>query len=217
MNLEQARKIGMEVVEALAPACDRIVIAGSVRRGKPTPKDIEIIYVPRLIPTRIDLFTTNHIPATGALVEDLVRRHFWQFDDQVKRNGPCYKRMVRYTIPPITSIQDWSNDDEERIVIELFCADRDNWGYILALRTGPGEFNKIWAAKPWNMGCLPSDVALKDGYLWRRGRPVPIPTEEEFFAQIGIPCWPPAERSAIHLAQFLLERRARSGKPHTET
>jgi len=217
MNLEQARKIGMEVVEALAPACDRIVIAGSVRRGKPTPKDIEIIYVPRLIPTRIDLFTTNHIPATGALVEDLVRRHFWQFDDQVKRNGPCYKRMVRYTIPPITSIQDWSNDDEERIVIELFCADRDNWGYILALRTGPGEFNKIWAAKPWNMGCLPSDVALKDGYLWRRGRPVPTPTEEEFFAQIGIPCWPPAERSAIRLAQFLLERRARSGKPHTET
>jgi len=65
MNVEQARKIGMEVVEALAPACDRIMIAGSVRRGKAQPKNIEIVYIPRLVPTRVDLFTTNQVPAVG--------------------------------------------------------------------------------------------------------------------------------------------------------
>jgi len=214
MNLEQARRIGMEVVEALTPACDRIIIAGSVRRGKPNPKDIEIVYIPRMTNTRVDLFTVNKRPATEAFIDDLIRRRFWYFDDQLKRNGPRYKRMVRYTERPITSMRDWPGTDEQRVVIELFRADRDNWGYILALRTGPGDFNKMWASKSWDGGTLPIDLALKDGYLWRHGKPVPTPTEEEFFAQIGIPCWPPAERSAIHLAQYLLERKARSRKPH---
>lgn len=212
MNLEQARRIGMEVVEALAPACDRIVIAGSVRRAKPDPKDIEIVYLPRMTRTRVDLFTYNHIPVTQSRIEDLVSRRFWQFDDRVKRNGPYYKRMVREIVPPVTSMENWWGDDEQRIVIELFRADPDNWGYILALRTGPGEFNKIWAAKPWHGGCLPVDLKLSGGYLWRNGKPVATPTEEEFFAQIGLPCWPPEERSAIRLATWLLETRHRSDK-----
>jgi len=94
-----------------------------------------------------------------------------------------------------------------RFVIELFRANHDNWGYILALRTGPGDFNKIWAAHSWNGGCLPADVALKDGYLWRGGKPVTTPSENEFFAAIGLPCWQPEERSAIHLAKYLINRR----------
>jgi hypothetical protein len=39
MNLKTAHEIGMKIVRALTPACDRIAIAGSVRRGKADPKD----------------------------------------------------------------------------------------------------------------------------------------------------------------------------------
>jgi len=207
MKLEQARRIGMEIVEALAPACDRVMIAGSVRRGKATPKDIEIVYIARSVKERLDLFNWSDVPATEAVIEELVRRRFWQFDDQVRRNGPLYKRMVVRQVLPLTSIQDWGNDEEQQVVIELFRACPDNWGYILALRTGPGDFNKIWAAKPWKGGSLPTNIVLKDGFVWCNGRPVPTPTEEEFFERIGIPCWPPSERSALRLAKFLLDRQ----------
>ena len=196
MNLEQARQIGMEVVEALSPACDRVMIAGSVRRGKAQPKDIEIVYISRTVKERINLFEWSDVPATEAVIEKLVYLRFWKFDAQVRRNGPLYKRMVR--------------QDEEQVVIELFRAVPDNWGYILALRTGAGDFNKIWAAKPWDGGSLPANVVLKDGFVWCNGRPVPTPTEEEFFERIGLPCWPPNERSAMRLGKFLLDRQRKA-------
>ena len=135
MKWQQAWEIGIEVVEAMSPACDRIMIAGSVRRAKPEPKDVEIVYSPRMQSERVDLFSYGDVPATEALIRDLVNRSFWNFDKQVKRNGPLYKRMVQC---PLAS--------GEPVVIELFRANHDNWGYILALRTGPGDFNKIWAA-----------------------------------------------------------------------
>ena len=195
MKWQQAWEIGMEVVEALSPACDRIMIAGSVRRHKPEPKDVEIVYIPRMVSERVDLFNYGDVPATETLIRDLVNRGFWAFDEQVRRNGPLYKRMVQHPL---------ANGDP--VVIELFRADHDNWGYILALRTGPGDFNKIWATHSWDGGCLPADIALKDGYLWRSGKPVAMPSEEEFFAAVGLPCWLPEERSAIRLAKFMIDR-----------
>ena len=192
MNLEQARKIGMEVVEALAPACDRIMIAGSVRRGKAKPKDIEIVYIAKTVKERADLFSWSDVPATEATIREMVDRRYWLFDDVVRRNGPLYKRMMHCATARI---------------VELFRANADNWGYILALRTGPGDFNKIWASKPWKGGSLPVDIVLKDGFVWHNGRPVPTPTEEEFFERIGLPCWPPESRSAMRLGKFLLDRQ----------
>jgi len=195
MRWQQAWEIGMAVVEALSPACDRIMVAGSVRRCKPEPNDIEIVYIPRMVGRRKDLFSYEDVPATEAAVQELVERRFWRFDEEVKRNGPRHKRMVQC---PLAS--------GDPVVIDLFRASADNWGYVLALRTGPGEFNKIWAAHPWDGGCLPVDVVLKDGYVWRRGKPVSTPTEEAFFAEIGVPYWLPEERSAIRLAKYLIDR-----------
>ena len=194
MRWQQAWEIGMEMVEALSPVCDRIMVAGSVRRHKAEPKDVEIVYIPRMQSERVDLFSYEDVPATEAMIQELVNRSFWNFDGRIRRNGPKYKRMVQ---SPLAS--------GEPVVIELFRAQADNWGYVLALRTGPGDFNKIWAAHPWDGGCLPADITLKGGYLWCGGKPVATPSEDEFFAEIGLPCWQPEERSAIRLAKFLVE------------
>ena len=70
MKWQQAWEIGMEVVEAMSPACDRIMIAGSVRRPKPEPKDIEIVYIPRMSNKRVDLFTYEDVPATEAMIQE---------------------------------------------------------------------------------------------------------------------------------------------------
>ena len=47
MTLERAKEIAEKVVSQLSPYCERIEIAGSVRREKPFPKDVEIVCIPR--------------------------------------------------------------------------------------------------------------------------------------------------------------------------
>ena len=188
MQLAHARELGMQVVEALSPACERLLLAGSVRRDKPQPKDIEIVYVPILVETSLDLFTTGLYPATEAKIVDLVHAGFWQFDLQTRRNEPKYKRLIY-----------------KNTVIELFRATRENWGLILALRTGPTDFNHLLVDR--FRGAMPVDMQMKSGYLWQRGQRLPTPTESDFFTAIGIPLWPPHERSGPRLARYLHEQR----------
>ena len=45
MKIEEARLIAEEVRQTLSPYCDRIEIAGSIRRGKPIVKDIDIVLI----------------------------------------------------------------------------------------------------------------------------------------------------------------------------
>ena len=47
MRLDEATAIAERVVEILRPHCDRIEVAGSVRRGKPEVGDIEVVCIPR--------------------------------------------------------------------------------------------------------------------------------------------------------------------------
>jgi len=47
MELEKAKVIADTVVKALAPYCERIMVAGSIRRQKPTVRDIDLVLIPR--------------------------------------------------------------------------------------------------------------------------------------------------------------------------
>jgi DNA polymerase/3'-5' exonuclease PolX len=189
MNLQNAKQIAWEVIEHLAPACERIVYAGSIRREKPVIKDVEIVYIPRMEERQVDLFTTAPMPVTEELIAQLVRNKFWYYDDVVRRNGPKYKRLVH---------------TRTGCIVELFRAGHDNWGPILALRTGPAEFNH-WLVKRMG-GAMPIFMCMNDGYLWKRGQRLESPDEETFFAQIGVPCWPPEERSRTTLLNHLKKR-----------
>jgi len=63
MELEKAKAIANEVITKLAPYCAKIEVAGSVRRRKPLPADIDIV----LIPT--DLWNlTREINALGPAI-----------------------------------------------------------------------------------------------------------------------------------------------------
>jgi len=181
MNYEQAAAVARDVVERLAPWCKRIEIAGSIRRKKREPKDVEIVFWPREVASAMTLFDVHKTPATDRVIADLVEEGFWAFDEKVKRNGPRYKRLIHTA---------------SGAVIELFRADADNWGYIYALRTGPGDFNKVIVSKPWQGGVLPLEIKVDQGYVYRRGVRVSVPDEATFFELWELPCIPPEERSA---------------------
>lgn len=46
MELERARSIADEVIKRLSPYCQRIGVAGSVRRQKPMVRDVDLVLIP---------------------------------------------------------------------------------------------------------------------------------------------------------------------------
>jgi len=46
MELETAQSIAAEVVKRLSPYCQKIEVAGSIRRQKPFPHDVDIVLIP---------------------------------------------------------------------------------------------------------------------------------------------------------------------------
>jgi DNA polymerase (family 10) len=46
MELEKAKLIANEIITELAPYCAKIEVAGSIRRRKPFPADIDIVLIP---------------------------------------------------------------------------------------------------------------------------------------------------------------------------
>ena len=91
MPLEYAREMAEALVDLQAPACERIEIAGSVRRQKAKPNDIDIVAVPKLTDRGHNLcdLACEDLLRTGQLEKrpDSRGRHCW---------GTGIKRAIFY-------------------------------------------------------------------------------------------------------------------------
>jgi DNA polymerase (family 10) len=47
MQLERAQKLAQEIVEQIRPYCERIEVAGSIRRKKSEVRDVDIVLIPK--------------------------------------------------------------------------------------------------------------------------------------------------------------------------
>ena len=130
MILEKALPIAERTMADLAPHCDRIAIAGSIRRKKAVVGDIELVAIPK--PFEIGLFE-NGIAA-------IVNR--WK---KVKGELPC--KYTQRILP-------------EGIKLDLFFATPDNWGYIYAMRTGSRNFSGALAQRWKSLGYKGKDGML---------------------------------------------------------
>ena len=188
---KDAVSVAMDVLKRMAPACERIAIAGSIRRHKACCKDVEIVFVPqmqRVQREQADLFSYADKPRTDYRIQALIRDGFWSFDEKVKRNGPKYKRLIHRA---------------SSMTIELFRAWPENWGLQMVLRTGPAEFNHLLVTN-WHFdGAMPPEMKMQDGYLWRAGQMLQTPTETVFFEALDLPYWAPQERTAELLKTYL--------------
>ena len=154
MKIKNAQAIADGILEQLAPHCDRIAISGSVRRRKADVGDIEIVAIPK--PYEVGLFSSG--------IATVVDR--WE---KVKGELPC--KYTQRTLP-------------EGIVLDLFFARPENWGLILAIRTGSAEYSHHILAYNWaQRGYKSIDVMLHN----RHGDPIPTPEERDVFAICGVP------------------------------
>ena len=111
MEYNKALKIAEDVKYHLSAYCERIEIAGSIRRRKPEVKDIEIVAIPK--PYDVGLFASG--------IATVVSK--WQ---KVKGELPC--KYTQRILP-------------EGIKLDLFFAEPGNWGLIYAIRTGSADYS----------------------------------------------------------------------------
>lgn len=161
MKLYQAVDIALPVVKQLAEHCEDgyCVIAGSIRRAKPEVKDIEIVK-----PFEVGLFATGF-----ALMVNQ-----WE-----KVKGEPTGRYAQRRIPLPSPFERGAGG--EGIMLDIFIANPDNFGYILMLRTGSSDWNQH-TMLPRLKG---NGYKANDGHIWYKGAIVSTPDEAAMFRIMG--------------------------------
>lgn len=164
--------------------CDRIEIAGSIRRRKPDVGDIEIVYVSKteIVPDPEDLFGESSQPVIDRAIKQL--EESGQLERRLNVNGSAIfgpkNKLMRLT--------------QCGIPVDLFSATEENWFNYLVCRTGPGDSNVRIA-----------QLAKQLGYKWKpygqgfvKGeaipRVVPMRSEEAVFDFVNLKYKEPWER-----------------------
>ncbi len=193
MNLREAERLAGEVVEWLTPGCERIAIAGSVRRQRPEVRDLEIVAIPKPGPRPV-FGEPAYATALDAVLARLVQQWQLRWDRETPRNGPKYKRLVHAGT---------------RQKIDLFLATPDNYGYILAIRTGDADFSRALVLKASAGGLMPRGYFHHEGRLKHLERGIiETPTEESYFRELVIsPAPEPQERNAETAERLARQRR----------
>lgn len=188
MNLVHARQAAADVAALLAPACERIEIAGSIRRERPEVKDLELVAIAKRGGKPVWGEPATAAGLLDAMVARLIQSRELPLDPSLKRNGPRYKRFLYVR-------------GATRLPVDLFIVTPENWGNQLVIRTGNADFSHRLVTPMAQGGFMPDGMWQKDGYLWRakdteEGEIVPCPEEASFFAALGLSVVPPAERNA---------------------
>jgi DNA polymerase/3'-5' exonuclease PolX len=182
MKHARALEIANDLIEILGPHFVRLEIAGSVRRGKPEVKDIELVAVPKMKEVK-DLLG---IPTIISEME--LDQFSWTTIGKVIKRGQRYKQI---------SIMVPGQYPYEEIMLDLFIVlPPAQWGVIYTIRTGPADFSQWCVTKRRNGGALPSDSAVSEGRVLRYGEAIEMPEEIDFLNYLGLGWIEPADRAA---------------------
>ena len=176
-----AMDVARVVCNALKPVTTRLIVAGSLRRGRAEVHDIEILFIPKTeqVPNPADFFSRiekNHADdaiewmiTTGLLAKRLNSAGSFMY-------GPKNKLMIHCGTG---------------LPVDLFATTETAWWNYLVARTGPAESNiKI------------ASIAKKRGYAWhpygdgfsRGGEVFPMNSEQDVFAFVGLRYREPKDR-----------------------
>ena len=196
-----------EIACALAPACEEVALAGSLRREREDVGDaeaqrsVEIVALP-VWDTDLLGDREDHSSRLDACLYGLLASGKLAWDPALLRRGPRYRRLI-ITKPGIP--------------LDLFLADGENFGCILAIRTGDAVFSRALVTERYRQfvdragndvgGLRPRGMRQADGYLWdvsKEGRReiIPCRTEAHYLAALGVPYLHPRERDAEGVAKL---------------
>lgn len=179
MKLDAARAIVQDLISLLAPTAEAVQLVGSIRRDKKIVKDGEIVIIPTPTTYRAIEWLLQTNQATKAT-----------YSDGRQRWGDLYRGI-----------------NFKGLRVELFFATPINYGYIVALRTGPSEANidlmarlgrtpirciegQVWVADDWRR----ARAGKVKGWISDTKRRVIVPDEMTWFRLLGLRYVLPAAR-----------------------
>ncbi len=204
MNYELAIRYATEIIELLSPFCNRIEIAGGIRRRKQIPHDIEIVCIPRVTKTtvQVGLVGEQQFVDENRLdrcIKDCLGSGIFESGDLDKAgkkapSGPRYYRL-KY------------NGQKVDIFTVLPPA---HWGVIFLIRTGNSDFSHWFVQAGWKDG-----KRVIDGQIVQNGKALSTPEEEDAFEAMGLPWVDPIERNLEKTKELssLLEKSSQANFP----
>lgn len=179
MEQNKAYVIAEKLVEQLQPHCDKIEIAGSIRRKKLDVGDIEIVALPKMIEEPDGMFGDVKKHRSPEFVKCV------NAFGKIIKGKPDKNKMVQVELP-------------EGITLDLFLPADFDYYRIFAIRTGSADFAQNTIAKGWvALGWCGTDDGLrlqkeceKRGEKWfcivdEPTLPPVWTSESEFFKWIG--------------------------------
>ena len=171
MELEKAKVIAEKIKALLESSCEKVVIAGSIRRRKPEVGDIEVLVIPKYV-AGVDMLDAKIHTLMQLAVLGLRRN---------KRGSVVYgpqNKLLRHV--------------QSGMAVDIFSSTEANWGMALFIRTGPKEWN-IRAMSRFRelgmMGHAYGGVSAPDG------SELSCPDEETVFGYLGWSYIPPGRRA----------------------
>ncbi len=176
-------------VAVLRPACTRIEIVGSVRRGKPEVHDIELLLTvknEKPVP-EFGRPASIHETKLDKILSDLEYQEILRHAND-KKDGPKYKKRA-LRLP----------GEFNEFCLDLFIVSPPaDWGVLSVIRTGPSDFSRWMVTQKRYGGALPNSCRVKDGAVYDEGdgSKYNLPEEEDFFKLCGLGWMEPGQRAA---------------------
>ena len=170
MSYSWAMKLAENMLAVLQPYCERIEIAGSLRRKKETVGDIEIVLIPFSLP---DLLGEEHYGA-GRITNVLSGEGL-----DLTKDGPYFKQVM---LP------------DGKTKFDIFLTNPEKWGCVFTIRTGSAEFVHKLVTKRSQGGFCPSNLRFKDGRIWNGDEVLDTPEEEDVFNALNMKWVKPESR-----------------------
>lgn len=186
---DQAKDIAVNICYKLQPYCDKIHLAGSIRRLKPEVKDIEIICVPKTHnQVSKDLFGVKIVQQARSVIPDFSRTVKSLGEILSGNSGGNYMKIL---LP-------------SGIKLDLFMPKAEDYYRQYAIRTGSSDYTRKviaagWVRKGWcgsdqglrkKKDCVEVTVAEgKKSFKCTNPKPELPPvwqTEQEFFQWLGV-------------------------------
>ena len=174
--LADALSIAGDIRRLLVPACERIEIAGSIRRQRPDVGDIELLCITK---------PSTLAPFYDDALDELIRGNDWGRETFSPRPSvvgvTAYGKQNKLMLHLPTGIH-----------VDIFSTESRYWGMALFVRTGP---------KDWNIKAMSRFKQLHmaghayGGITSASGQEIDCPDEETVFRNLGWRYVPPKERA----------------------